>query len=105
MTELADCGAVLAGSPTHNNGVLPLVAAQLAYMKGLRPQNRVGGAFGSYGWSGESPKYLQEQLASMNMEMPAQPVKCVWQPDREVLKACHELGRSVAETLKRKCGA
>lgn len=34
MTELADCGAVLAGSPTHNNTVLPLVAAQLTYMKG-----------------------------------------------------------------------
>ena len=73
MTELADCGAVLAGSPTHNNTVLPLVAAQLTYMKGLRPLNRVGGAFGSYGWSGEAPKYLQEQLAAMNMTCPPIP--------------------------------
>lgn len=41
--------------PTHNNTVLPLVAAQLTYMKGLRPLNRVGGAFGSYGWSAKRP--------------------------------------------------
>ena len=103
MTELADCGAVLAGSPTHNNTVLPLVAAQLTYMKGLRPLNRVGGAFGSYGWSGEAPKYLQEQLAAMNMDMPADPVKSNWAPDKDVFRACHELGKTVAETLKKKC--
>lgn len=103
MTELADCGAVIAGSPTHNNTVLPLMAAQLTYMKGLRPLNRIGGAFGSYGWSGEGPKFLHEQLASMNMEMPAEPVKCNWRPDHEALKACHQMGVTIADALKKKC--
>ena len=103
MTELADCGAVIAGSPTHNNTVLPLMAAQLTYMKGLRPLNRIGAAFGSYGWSGEGPKFLHEQLASMNMEMPAEPVKCNWRPDHEALKACHQMGVTIAEALKKKC--
>lgn len=103
MTELADCGAVIAGSPTHNNTVLPLIAAQLTYMKGLRPLNRIGGAFGSFGWSGEGPKYLHEQLAGMNMEMPAEPVKCNWRPDHEALKACHQMGATIAEALKKKC--
>lgn len=103
MTELADCGAVIAGSPTHNNTILPLMAAQLTYMKGLRPLNRIGGAFGSYGWSGEGPKYLHEQLAAMNMEMPAEPVKCNWRPDHETLKACHQMGATIAEALKKKC--
>lgn len=103
MTELADCGAVIAGSPTHNNTILPLMAAQLTYMKGLRPLNRIGGAFGSYGWSGEGPKYLHEQLASMNMEMPAEPVKCNWRPDHETLKACHQMGATIADALKKKC--
>ena len=103
MTELADCGAVIAGSPTHNNTVLPLMAAQLTYMKGLRPLNRIGGAVGSYGWSGEGPKFLHEQLASMNMEMPAEPVKCNWRPDHEALKACHQMGVTIAEALKKKC--
>ena len=41
MTELADCGAVIVGSATHNNNVLPGIADVLTYMKGLRPQNRV----------------------------------------------------------------
>lgn len=103
MTELADCGAVLAGSPTHNNTILPLVAAQLTYMKGLRPLNRIGGAFGSFGWSGEAPKQLQEHLTDMHMDMPVEPVKCSWRPDRDVLKACHDMGKTIAEALKKKC--
>lgn len=105
MTELADCGAVLAGSPTHNNGIMPLVAAQLCYMGGLKPLNRIGGAFGSCGWSGESPRCLQEKLAAMKMEMPADPVKSVWAPTKDVYKACNELGKKIAEALKRKCEA
>lgn len=103
MTELADCGAVLAGSPTHNNGILPLVAAQICYMQGLKPLNRVGGAFGSYGWSGESPNYIQKKLAEMKMDLPAEPVKCMWRPDKDTYKACNQLGKTVAETLKKKC--
>ena len=105
QTELANCGAVVAGSPTHNNTILPLVAAQLTYMKGLKPLNRIGGAFGSYGWSGESAKILQEALSEMKMEMPAAPVKCAWRPTKDDLKACHELGGTLANALKAKCGA
>jgi len=103
MTELADCGAVIVGSATHNNNVLPGIADVLTYMKGLRPLNRVGAAFGSYGWSGESPKIIQEWLASMNMDMPADPVKCLFVPKHEGLSQCVALGKTVAEALKAKC--
>ena len=104
MTELSRCGAVLAGTPTHNNGILPAVAAVLTYMKGLRPKNRVGGAFGSYGWSGEGPKIVHEWLESMDMEMPAPFVKTQWAPRHESLGQCHELGKSVGQALTIKCG-
>ncbi len=68
-----------------------------------RPLNRVGAAFGSYGWSGESPKIIQEWLASMNMDMPADPVKCLFVPKHEGLSQCVALGKTVAEALKAKC--
>ncbi|MDE7065860.1 MAG: FprA family A-type flavoprotein, partial [Desulfovibrionaceae bacterium] len=71
--------------------------------KGLRPLNRVGGAFGSFGWSGESPKIIHEWLASMGMDMPAQPVKYAWAPSHDTLKACHELGLTVGRALIEKC--
>lgn len=103
MTELADCGAVVVGSATHNNTVLPEIAGVLTYMKGLRPQNRVGAAFGSYGWSGESARIIQEWLCSMNMELPAEALKISFVPKHEGLAQCHALGVAVASALKAKC--
>jgi flavorubredoxin len=80
------------------------MAAMLTYMKGLRPKNRVGGAFGSYGWSGEGPKIIHEWLASMDMEMPALFVKTQWSPGHESFGQCHALGKAVGQALVVKCG-
>ncbi len=100
MTELAYCGALIVGSPTHNNNVLPSIAEVLTYIKGLRPQNRVGAAFGSYAWSGEGAATIQQWLQSMNIELPTEPLKCLFVPHHEQLAQCTELGRTVAKALK-----
>ena len=102
MTEMADCGAFVAGSPTHNNNMLPGLAEVLTYMKGLRPRNRIGAAFGSYGWSGEAPKHIHDWLASMEMEMPAEPLKLHFAPKHENFCQCRDLGITVARALKTK---
>jgi flavorubredoxin len=103
MTELADCGAVIVGSPTHNNGVLPAVADMLTYMKGLRPKNKIGAAFGSYGWSGEGPQAIHAWLESMGLELPAEPVKCQFVPKHDALEKAFALGRTVGQALLRRC--
>lgn len=103
MTELARCGLVIVGSPTHNNGILPGVAGLLTYMKGLRPKNRIGGAFGSYGWSGECVKIISDWLQSMDMELPAGPCKTKYVPMHETLRECFEMGKTLAGELKAKC--
>ncbi len=103
MTELARCGLVVVGSPTHNNGILPEVAKMLTYMKGLRPQNRIGGAFGSFGWSGECVKIIADWLAGMGMDMPVEPVKNKFVPKHDAIKACYEMGRGLGQALIAKC--
>lgn len=99
MAEVFEAGAVLVGSPTHNNGVLPSVAGMLAYMKGLRPQNKIGAAFGSYGWSGESIKHIAAHLAEMGMTM-IDGVRVKNAPTHAHLATCAELGRTVGQALK-----
>ena len=103
MTEVARCGLVVVGSPTHNNGILPNVAGFLTYMKGLRPQNRIGGAFGSFGWSGECVKVISDWLESMGMDLPVPPVKHKFVPDHTTLKECHAMGKALGEALIAKC--
>ena len=41
----------LIGTPTLNNIMYPSVAEYLTHLRGLRPKNRLVGAFGSFGWA------------------------------------------------------
>lgn len=45
------------------------MAAFLCYLKGLAPKNRIGLAFGSYGWGGQSVGQVDEALRSMGFKM------------------------------------
>ncbi len=83
MNHVWDTAAVLAGSPTHNNGLMPLVANMLTYMQGLRPKNKLGAAFGSYGWSGEAPAKIQEWLQQMGMQTVLEPIRIQHVPGQE----------------------
>jgi len=104
MEEVLEAGAVVVGSPTHNNGMLPRVADMLTYMKGLKPQNKIGGAFGSYGWSGEAVKAVAEALSAMGMEMPAEPLRSLYVPKHEELAKYVEMGRTIGQAVVAKAG-
>ncbi len=103
MTEIHDAAAVIVGSPTHNNGILPMMADMMTYMKGLRPQNKIGAAIGSFGWSGECVKVLNKWLEDIGMEN-IDPVKVKHVPTHENLNQCYEQGKAIAVAIKEKLG-
>jgi flavorubredoxin len=100
--ELLEAGALLAGSPTLNNNMLPQMADVLTYLKGLKPLNLIGQSFGSYGWSGESANQIKDILTEMKVELVAEPLRTKHVPDADVLRSCYELGRITAEKLRGK---
>ncbi|HPK41444.1 MAG TPA: FprA family A-type flavoprotein, partial [Candidatus Cloacimonadota bacterium] len=69
MTELITAKYICVGSPTLNNGILPSVSAFLTYMKGLAPKNRIGLAFGSYGWGGQAVGIVEGILKECGFEL------------------------------------
>jgi len=99
MTEVLDAGAVIVGSPTLNNGLFPTVSDFLTYMKGLKPKNKIGAAFGSYGWSGESVKLSNKELEDKRFELLDPVVKIQYIPDHRSMEACYELGKKIAQAL------
>lgn len=104
MSEAFKSAAVLFGSPTHNNGILPGVADALTYIKGLRPQNKIGACFGSFGWSGECVKILTQWLEDMKMDVIEPGIKVKNRPDHDTYKECYELGLKVAKAIHEKTG-
>lgn len=99
MAELMDAKAFLVGSPTHNNGMLPFVAGLLRYVGGLKPKGKLAAAFGSYGWSGEAVKHIEEALTGMKMEIAAPGMRLINRPNHAQLKACKEFGQTVGKAI------
>ncbi|MDI6809827.1 MAG: FprA family A-type flavoprotein [Candidatus Eisenbacteria bacterium] len=101
--ELLDAGAFLVGTSTLNNQMLPRIADVLTYLKGLRPQNLIGVAFGSFGWGGEAVKQVSDILKEMKVEVIGEGIKARFVPDNEALMKCHEFGAQMARELEARC--
>jgi len=102
MTEILDAGAIAVGSPTLNNGIFPVIADVMTYVKGLRPKNKIAAAFGSYGWSGEAVKIINQEFAEMKFDVIDEGVRVQYVPEEEDLNKCFDLGAKLAKALKEK---
>ena len=100
VPDLLNSRAVLIGTPTLNNGMLPSVAALLTYLKGLRPKKKLGFAFGSYGWGGQGATMVLEALQEMGWEVPLEMINIQYNPNAGELDRVRETGRKLAHMAK-----
>jgi flavorubredoxin len=63
-------------------------------------KDKMGAAFGSYGWTGEAPKLVLEIMKNkFGMRVDESPLLVRYTPDQSSLNLCRELGKRVSETL------
>ncbi|MCL1974918.1 MAG: FprA family A-type flavoprotein [Firmicutes bacterium] len=98
MVALLAAKYIAIGSSTINNQMLPSVAGFLAYMKGLTPRNRIGLAFGSYGWSGQSATQISEIMNGLGWAQPLPAQRIRYIPNKESLA---KLGEAVQSMVKK----
>ena len=102
-TELLDVAAFAAGSPTLNGTLMPAVADALTYLKGLRPANKAGFAFGSYGWGRGGPEEVEGYLQAMKVELLRPVLKLQYKPTPAGLDECRAAGRLLARHALKVC--
>lgn len=102
MTEFLDAKYICIGSPTLNSQMLPTVAGFLTYMRGLSPKNdqRVGLAFGSYGWAPLGPKNVGKVLEECGFQLPVDTLTQNWIPSQEVLDGIQQTVRTMIENAQ-----
>jgi flavorubredoxin len=100
MTDLLTAKAILIGSPTLNMGMLPTVGGFLTYLKGLRPKHRIGFAFGSYGWAGQSVKEIEAVMRGLGWTIPVEGVSVQYIPDEAELQKMRAIGNQLGDLLK-----
>jgi len=89
--------AMLVGTPTLNNIMFPSVAEFLTHLRGLRPKNRLVGAFGSFGWGGGAVKEAYAEFKRMGLDAVEPGVEVLYRPSEEDEKKCFEFGKKFAE--------
>lgn len=100
ISEVFKSKIVVAGSSTINKGILSAMAAEIEIIKGLKFNKKKAAAFGSYGWSGESPKIIQEEFKKCGFDVYDESLGVLWVPDEEGRNKCREFGRKLGEWLK-----
>jgi flavorubredoxin len=99
---LSSFDAIIIGAPTYHHDV-PIDFKNLfeeAAFKGINLKGKIGGTFGSFGWSGEAPKLILEILKNkFEMEIAQPPLLVRYNPDQAALNACRDLGQKISESL------
>jgi len=101
ITEIFKSKAIMIGSPTLNQGILPTIAPILEDLRGLKFQNKIGAAFGTYGWSGETIKVIEEHLNRCKIPVVTPGVRAKWQPKAADIENCRKLGQTVGQAVKK----
>lgn len=100
MVDVFKSKLIVLGSCTHNNGVLPSMMPILEEIRGLRFKNKIGAAFGSYGWSGESVKVIEDHLKVCQIPVVREGLRVKWQPGPAELEQCRAFGGELAAAVK-----
>lgn len=96
IAEVFKSKGVILGSSTVNNGLLTRLMPIIEDLVGLKFINRVAAAFGSYGWSGESLKLLEEYLSKAKMKILFDGLKIKYMPSEDDIKECTDFGKRFA---------
>jgi flavorubredoxin len=68
-------------------------------LRGLQFKNKIGAAFGSYGWSGQCVDVIEEHFEEADIPLVRKGIRCKWQPRAEDLEQCRQFGREVADAV------
>ncbi len=101
ITQLFKSKGILFGSSTVNKGIMNATGGLLEMIKGIGFKKKKAAAFGSYGWSGESVKIIEEKLKDAKLELLEGGPLVLWNPDDEAIQECFDFGVRFAEQFKK----
>lgn len=100
---LEESHGVLIGTPTINADAPKPVWDLLSCMMLLEKNGKVGGAFGSYGWSGEAIDMIHDRMKSLRFRVPPLPsMKIRLVPTKYELDNCYKYGEEFAHIINGK---
>ena len=97
LVEEAD--GLLFGSPTINGDAVKPIWDLLSSLTAVHVRGKLGGAFGSYGWTGEAVNMIEDRLRGLKLRVPVKGVRARLIPTEDELDECRTFGRELARQL------
>lgn len=97
--RIENADGVLIGSPTFNQDALKPVWDLLSVTCPINVRGTLAAAFGSYGWSGEAVKLLEDRLKGLKFKVVESGLRFCFTPSDEDIKTTKEFAHKFAEML------
>lgn len=97
LIESAD--GLVFGTPTINGDAVKPVWDLLSSLAVVSLKGKLGGVFGSYGWTGEGVKMVEDRLRGLKLRVPMTGIRVKLIPTDEEICLCREFGQDLAHEL------
>lgn len=97
LIEEAD--GIVFGTPTINGDAVKPVWDLLSSLAVINLKAKLGGVFGSYGWTGEAVKMVEDRLRGLKLRVPVPGLRIKLIPTEEEILLCEAFGRELAQEL------
>ena len=99
--DFLNSDGIIAGSPVYFGSMAAELKKVFDKFVGVRRkmEDKIGAAFGSYGWSGEAVKLINKELEAMKFELIDPGLRIQYVPDDQGIEASYQLGRKIAQRL------
>ncbi|MFD2111203.1 FprA family A-type flavoprotein [Thiorhodococcus fuscus] len=97
LVESAD--ALAFGSPTINGDAVKPIWDLLSSLAVIELKGKLGAAFGSYGWTGEAVRMIEDRMRGLKMRVPVAGLRIKLIPTDEELAECRDFGRALAGAI------
>ena len=102
-SEVVIADAILVGSPTINQNTLLPVYKLFSVINPYRDRSKIAGAFGSYGWSGEAPKIIADNLRNLKFRVFEDYAALKFNPGEDKSAVLREYGKRFADFILAEC--
>jgi NADH oxidase (H2O-forming) len=102
-SKIITSDGILIGSPTINQNTLLPVFKLFSLINPIRDKGKLGGAFGSYGWSGESSKIILENLRLLKLKVFEETAPFKFSPSGDKADLLKDFGRRYAQKFREEC--
>jgi flavorubredoxin len=103
-SKLISADGLLVGSPTINQNTILPVYRLFALINPIRDKGKLGGSFGSYGWSGESPNLILENFRLLKLKIFEETAAFKFSAENHKKENLIEFGRNFAQRYIQECG-